>query len=90
MKFVKNMKFNDSAIDGWTCGCGETYFDPEQAERVLLLNKLKKEKFTAKLGKIQSNLILRLPKTIEDVLDFHKGEEVEIQIDGKGIKVIPA
>ena len=59
MKFVKGMKFNEYLIDGWKCSCREIYYDPEQARKVLLLNKLKKEVLKAKLGKIRSNLILR-------------------------------
>jgi len=43
MKYLKGMKFNEYSIDGWKCSCGEIYYDPEQAQKVLLLNKLKKE-----------------------------------------------
>lgn len=90
MKYVKGLKFNDYKVDGWKCSCGETYFNPEQAQKILLLNKLKKEVLRAKLGKIRSNLILRLPKDIEAALDLHKGEEVILKIEKNELKVIPA
>ena len=43
MKFIKGMKFNEYSIDGWKCSCGEIYYNPEQAQGVLLMNKLKNE-----------------------------------------------
>ena len=90
MKYFKGMKFNEYFIDGWKCSCGEIYYDPEQAQKVLLLNKLKSEVIKAKLGKIRSNLIVRVPKDIERALNLQKGENVLIEIEGKGIKIIPA
>ena len=90
MKFIKGIKFNEYKIDGWKCACGEIYYKPEQAQKVLLLNKLKKESIRAKLGKIRSNLILRLPKDIETALDLEKGEDVLIKVEGHGFKIVPA
>jgi len=43
MKYAKGIKFNKYAIDGWKCSCDEIYYKPEQAQKILLLNKLKKE-----------------------------------------------
>ena len=86
--YVKNLTFNQYKLDGWKCKkCGEIYYEPVQAERILLLNKLKKAKMKAKLGRIRSNLILRLPKDIEFVLGLKQGEEVLLEIDGKGLKM---
>ncbi len=84
------MKFNEHVIDGWKCACGEVYYHPEQAQKILALNKLKKEIFHATLGKIRSNLILRLPKDIEFALGLEKGEKVLLKIEGDKIEVIPA
>ena len=89
MEYVKGLKFNEFKIDGWKCDCGEIYFNPEQAQRILLLNKLRKETIKAKLGKIRSNLILRFPKSIETALGLEKGEEVAIKIEDRGIKITP-
>lgn len=85
---TKGIPFNQYKIDGFTCSCGEIYFDPEQAEKILLLNKLKKLKIRAKLGRIKSNLILRLPKDIETVLGLEQGEEVELHVENEELRVI--
>ncbi|MBI5872415.1 AbrB/MazE/SpoVT family DNA-binding domain-containing protein [archaeon] len=90
MKYVKGLKFNEYKLDGWVCPCGEVYYNPEQAQKILLLNKLKKEVIRAKLGKIRSNLILRLPKDVEIALDLEKGEDVLIKIEDKSMKIVPA
>lgn len=90
MNFVKDIDFNGSKIDGYQCSCGEVYFDPEQAQRVLLINKLQKGLVKAKLGRIRSNLILRLPKDIETALQLEQGEEVLLKIEKDGIKIVPA
>lgn len=90
MEFVKGMRFNEYSIDGRRCSCGEVYYEPEQAQKILLLNKIKEGTIRAKLGKIRSNLILRLPKDVESALGLQKGEEVLIQVEGKGFKSLPA
>lgn len=89
MKPVKGVKFNNYKVNGWKCSCGETYLDPEQAEKILLLNKLKKEVIKVKLGKVRSNLILRLPKIVETALGLEKGEEVLIKVEDHGLKITP-
>jgi hypothetical protein len=90
MRFAKRMDFNGYEIDGWKCSCGEIYYDPEQAQKILLINKLRKESIKAKLGKVRSNLILRLPKDLEYALNLEKGEDVMIKIEDGGFKVLPA
>ncbi len=90
MLFQKGLQFNEFQIDGWKCSCGEIYYDPAQAERILLLNKLRKEQLRAKLGKIKSNLIIRVPKELESALRLQKGKDVIIKIEGKGFSVVPA
>ena len=90
MKFVKKLRFNEYEVEGWQCACGETYYESESAQRVLLLNKLKKDTIHVKLGRIRSNLILRLPREVEKALNLEKGEEVKIKIEGKTLKIIPA
>ena len=79
-KYEKNLKFNKYDIDGWKCACGEIYYNPEKAEKILLLNKLKKSKYHLKLSKVKSNLILRIPKEIGEALNLDKGAEVEFSL----------
>ena len=77
------LRFQGQQIDGWKCKCGESYFDPAQAQRILLLNRIKKEAFRVKVGKVRSNLIVRIPKKIADALDLKSGEEVTLKVDGQ-------
>lgn len=90
MNYEKGLNFNEYVIDGWKCVCGEIYFNPEQVQKILLLNKLKKENIRTKLGKIRSNLIIRLPKDIETALNLHQGEEVLLKIEKNRLEIIPA
>jgi hypothetical protein len=77
------LEFNGKAISGWKCECGEEYFEPAQAERILLLNKLKNSDLKAKVGQIRSNLIVRIPKEVEKALELRKGEELKIKVASK-------
>ncbi|MBI2124684.1 AbrB/MazE/SpoVT family DNA-binding domain-containing protein [Candidatus Woesearchaeota archaeon] len=90
-EYNKNMKFNSYEIDGWECkSCGEAYYNPEKAEKILLINKLKKHKFYLKLSKVKSNLILRIPKEVGDALNLKKSQEVEFGIkDSNEIVIHP-
>ena len=87
MSIKNGMNFNGYMIDGWICSCGEIFYNPGQAQRILLEIDLKKEKIRTKLGKIRSNLILRLPKDVERVLYLKKGDCVQIKIEDRGFKV---
>ena len=44
----------------------------------------------AKLGKIRSNLIVRLPKDLEYAYNLEKGEDVLIKLEKDGFKIVPA
>jgi hypothetical protein len=74
------LKFQGYEIDGWKCKCGERYYDPEQAQRILSLNKLKGEVVEVKLNKTRSNLILRIPKAFEQVLGLKEGKTIRLKI----------
>jgi AbrB family looped-hinge helix DNA binding protein len=78
-----SLRFQGQSIGGWKCKCGEEYFNPEQAQRILLLNKIRKEAFRVKVGKVRSNLIVRIPKSVAEALGLKSGEEVTLKIEGK-------
>ncbi|MBU2561330.1 MAG: AbrB/MazE/SpoVT family DNA-binding domain-containing protein [Nanoarchaeota archaeon] len=81
MKYIRGLKFNQYAVDGWKCGdCGEVYYDADQAQRILLLNKLKKQKFRLKLNQVRSNLILRIPKEVGEAMGLRNGSEIEFSL----------
>ena len=90
MEHRTDMVFNGTKIQGCLCTCGEKYYSPEQAQRILLVNKLKNEMIKAKLGRMRSNLILRLPKEIEAALNLKEGESVIIKLEDKGIRITAA
>jgi len=80
-KPARHLKFNGYDIDGWKCeSCGEIYYDPAKAEKILLLNNLKKRMFHLKLSQVKSNLILRIPKEVSEALGLRKGEEIEFRL----------
>lgn len=90
MKPEKGMKFNQYRIDGWRCSCGESYFDPVQAQHILLLNKIRNQKFRLKLNLVRSNLILRIPKEVGEALNLRNGAAVEFSLDDLDRIVIKA
>lgn len=89
MKRVTGMRFNQHKLDGWKCSCGEIYYDPEQAHRVLLLNKLANHKFRLKLSQVKSNLILRIPAEVGEALSLSKGDEVSFVLEDGRIVIEP-
>ncbi len=73
--------FQGIIIDGWKCAkCGEVYYDPGQAQRILLLHKLEHEELEAKLGRVKSNLILRIPRAVEAGLGLKEGEKIRLRV----------
>jgi hypothetical protein len=78
------LRFHGHDITGWKCSCGEEYHNPEAVEKILLENKLKRTTYRLKLNKVRSNLILRIPKEIGDLLELKDGGEVNVALqDGK-------
>ncbi|MFH0714481.1 MAG: AbrB/MazE/SpoVT family DNA-binding domain-containing protein [Candidatus Diapherotrites archaeon] len=75
------LRFQGFDVKGWKCAkCGEEYFHPEEAEKILLLNKLRKSEFKVKVGQIKSNLIVRIPKEAQKALGLEKGEELVLKV----------
>ncbi|RME54452.1 hypothetical protein D6777_03735 [Candidatus Woesearchaeota archaeon] len=75
------LKFNGYTVKGWACpNCGIIGYDPKQTERILSLNKLKQKEFNLKLSQIRSNLILRFPKEVSNILGLEKGDRVRFRL----------
>lgn len=74
------LSFLGHEIDGWKCNCGQEYHHPIQAERILLLNKLKKSGFEVKLTQSRSNLILRIPKKVQEALGLVRGGVLTLKV----------
>ena len=76
------LRFQGYDARGWKCGhCGEVYYHPDDAQRILLLNKIMKKKYEVTIGQIRSNLIIRIPTELAEALGLHKGEKVKIKAD---------
>ncbi len=81
LSFVKS-KFQGFPIDGYRCGkCGEEFFDPQQAESILELNKAVHRVYSITIGQIQSNLIVRIPVKVGETLNLKKGEKVNLEVE---------
>jgi len=84
------LSFQGEKVAGFKCACGEEYFNPEEAQRILTMNKLRGETVEAKLGRIKSNLILRIPKAFEEVLGLKNGEKMRLKLKDKELVMSPA
>ena len=77
------LSFQGDAIDGWRCAsCGEKYYDPAQAQRILALNKMRMQSVSVKLGRMKSNLFIRIPPAVSELLALKQGETVNLRVKG--------
>ena len=69
-------------VHGWKCkSCNEAYYNLEELEPLLLINKLKKQKLKGKVTKDGNSIAIRIPKKIADALKLHIGDTVNISIE---------
>jgi hypothetical protein len=89
-KIAKSGKMNylGHKIGCWKCSCGESYLNPVETERIRLANRLKNSKFEIKVGKIRSNLIVRIPKDIGDLLGMQAGNKLTLTAKPDRIELI--
>jgi len=76
------LRFEGYEVRGWRCACGEEYFHPDDAERLLLMNKARREKMQTKVSKVGNSYSVRIPKAIVDALKL-KGKVLTISIEPK-------
>jgi len=81
-------KYLGHEINCWKCSCGEKYYNPLLTEKLRLLNQLKNKKFEMKVGKIRSNLIIRIPKEIGDLLGMKEGDTIGLTAKPDKIELI--
>jgi len=63
-------------VRAWECRkCKETVLYPEDAQKVLILNKLR-QGIPVKVGKLGEALMMRLPKEFAQFYGIEKGEDV--------------
>lgn len=70
-------------IDGVRCAkCDEVLLDPEQAQKLLALNKLYSG-IEAKVGALGKSLVVRIPVDVREFLKIGKGDKLVFTTDGK-------
>jgi hypothetical protein len=91
-KWTEPKEFN---IDGFKMrgsecsSCGETYFNPEDANQALIYNKIKNEVLTGKVAKSGNSIVVRLPKRLVEALNLTAGETVTISFENpKTVKLV--
>lgn len=83
------VKLGDQTIevDGVRCAnCGEVLLNPEQAQRLLALNKLYAG-IEAKVGALGKSLVVRIPADVKEFLKLGKGDKLTFTTDGKKLVV---
>lgn len=78
----KYFRLEGMRVRGSECPkCGEVYFNSEDANRVLIFNKIRHEIMSGKVAKAGNSYVLRLPKKLVDALGLTVGRIVEISLD---------
>jgi len=76
----KKLKIEGMSVRGWECKkCGETVLHPEDAQKVLLLNRLKAG-IPAKVGVSGGSMFVRFPKQIARYYHLKAGEIVNLKV----------
>ncbi|MFH1072721.1 MAG: hypothetical protein V1743_04805 [Nanoarchaeota archaeon] len=72
----KELVIEGIKVRGWECPkCHETTLHSEDAQRMLVFNKLQKG-LSIKVGSLGDSLIIRFPKEATDFYDIAKGKNV--------------
>lgn len=75
------LKVEGFKVRGWRCPkCGMEYLHPEDSEKIYLLNKLKNQEITVKIGIIGRAEFIRIPRDVVEVMNLKKGEEISIKL----------
>ena len=68
-------------IRGWECvKCKETVLHPDDAQRMFVLNKLKRG-LSVKIGELGKSLVIRIPKEIAMHYKLSKGEQIMMKAE---------
>ena len=82
------MKKRKMVIEGfearsWQCRrCKEIILHPEDAQKMLVFNKIKKG-IPIKVGSLGESLIIRFPKEVAEFYKITKGEEIILKAENK-------
>ncbi|MFH0815398.1 MAG: AbrB/MazE/SpoVT family DNA-binding domain-containing protein [Methanobacteriota archaeon] len=91
-KWTRPRHFNldGFAVRGSECpGCGEAYFNAEDANKALVYNKIKNAILTGKVAKAGNSYVLRLPKALVEALGLTVDSTITICVEGpKTLKLV--
>ena len=77
----KKFVFGGVEVRGWECEkCGESDIHGKDAQKVLVLNKLKKG-IPVKVGELGESLIIRFPKELAEYYNIEKGESLVLKAE---------
>src|SRR3989338_7149530 len=77
----ETMQMEGMKIRSWKCTkCDETILHPEDAQRMLVFNKMK-HGIPVKVGELGESLIIRFPKEVAEFYKISKGGEVVIKAE---------
>ena len=70
----KNLVVEGINVRGWECiKCKDAVLHPEDAQRMLLLSKLRRG-LSVKIGELGKSLVVRIPKEVAKLYKLSKGE----------------
>jgi hypothetical protein len=64
---------------GWKCECGEDTLYTPDAQKILILNKIK-HGVSVKVGELGESLIIRFPKEFVEAYKIKKGNKVMLRL----------
>lgn len=77
----KNLVIEGTTLRAWECSkCKDTVLHPKDAQRMFLLNKLKRG-LPVKIGELGKSLIVRIPKEIAKIYRLTKGEQITVKAE---------
>ena len=75
------MKLEGFKVRAWQCPkCNDTLLHPEDTQRVLVFNKLRKG-IPVKVGSLGRSLIMRIPKEVAVFYNISKGNELVMKAE---------
>ncbi len=81
------MTIEGMKIRAWKCSkCDEIVLHPEDAQKMLVFNKIKKG-ISVKVGVLGESLIIRFPKEVAEFYKIEKGGEVVIKAAKKNLEL---
>lgn len=79
----KQMTIEGVRVRAWECKkCKEMVLHPEDAQKMLVFNKLKKG-ILVKVGSLGEALIMRFPKEVAQFYKITKGEEITLKAESQ-------